>query len=182
MRERLTRERQLPLEDALRIARETAEALDCAHRHGIIHRDIKPENILLSEGHALVADFGISQALGVAAPGERLTESGMVVGTPTYMSPEQGAGERGLDGRTDIYSLGVVLYELLAGEPPYTGPIAQAVLAKRFSEPVPSVRRTRPAVPEPVEHALRRALALVPADRFTTAAEFGRSLNLLGSG
>jgi eukaryotic-like serine/threonine-protein kinase len=180
LRERLSRERQLPLEDALRIAREAAEALDCAHRHRIIHRDIKPENILLSEGHALVADFGISRALGATGVGERLTETGIVVGTPTYMSPEQGAGERALDGRTDIYSLGVVLYELLAGEPPYTGPTAQAVLARRFSEPVPSVRRARPAVPESVEHALQRALAPVPADRFSTAAEFARALTVPG--
>jgi TolB-like protein len=180
LRERLTRERQLPLEDALRIGREAAEALDCAHRHGIVHRDIKPENILLREGHALVADFGISRTLGSAQPGEDLTETGMVVGTPTYMSPEQAVGERGLDGRTDIYSLGVVLYELLAGEPPYTGPTAQAVLARRFSEPVPPVRRTRPAVPEAVEHALQRALAPVPADRFSTAAEFARALTVPG--
>ena len=180
LRQRLSRERQLPLEDALRIAREAAEALDCAHRHGIVHRDIKPENILLSEGHALVADFGISRTLGSGQPGEDLTETGMVVGTPTYMSPEQAVGERGLDGRTDIYSLGVVLYELLAGEPPYTGPTAQAVLARRFSEPVPPVRRTRPAVPEAVEHALQRALAPVPADRFSTAAEFARALTVPG--
>ena len=182
LRQRLNLERQLPLEDALRIAREAAEALYCAHRHGIIHRDIKPENILLSEGHALVADFGVSQALRATTPSERLTESGMVVGTPTYMSPEQGAGERALDARTDVYSLGVVLYELLAGEPPYTGPTAQAVLAKRFSEPVPSVRRTRPLVPEPVEHALQRALAPVPADRYSTAAEFARALSQPASG
>jgi serine/threonine-protein kinase len=180
LRARLTRERQLPLEDALRIAREAADALDCAHRHGIIHRDIKPENILLSEGHALVADFGISRTLGSAQQGEDLTETGVVVGTPTYMSPEQAVGEHGLDGRTDIYSLGVVLYELLAGEPPYTGPTAQAVLARRFSEPVPPVRRTRPAVPEAIEHALQRALAPVPADRFGTAAEFARALTVPG--
>ena len=180
LRARLSRERQLPLEDGLRIAREAADALDCAHRHGIIHRDIKPENILLSEGHALVADFGISRTLGSAQQGEDLTETGMVVGTPTYMSPEQAVGEHGLDGRTDIYSLGVVLYELLAGEPPYTGPTAQAVLARRFSEPVPPVRRTRPAVPEAVEQALQRALAPVPADRFSTAAEFARALTAPG--
>jgi eukaryotic-like serine/threonine-protein kinase len=178
LRERLSRERQLPLHDALRIAQEAAEALDYAHRHGIVHRDIKPENILLSEGHALVADFGICRALGVGEPGERLTETGLVVGTPTYMSPEQAAGERSLDGRTDVYSLGVVLYEMLAGEPPYTGPTAQAVMAKRFGEPVRPIRRTRPAVPEAVDQAIQRALAPVLADRFSTAGEFGRALDL----
>ena len=176
LRDRLNREKQLPVEDAIRLTREAAEALDYAHRHGVIHRDIKPENILLSEGHALVADFGIGRALGAPAPGERLTETGMVVGTPAYMSPEQAAGERALDGRTDIYSLGVVLYEMLAGEPPYTGPTAQAVLAKRFTAEVPRVRLARPAVPEAVEQALQKVLATVPADRFQTAAEFVRAL------
>src|SRR5439155_1412523 len=119
LRDRLNREKQLPVEDALRIAREAADALDYAHRHGVIHRDIKPENILLSDGHALVADFGIARALG---GDEHLTETGMAVGTPAYMSPEQAAGERELDARTDIYSLGTVLNEMLAGEPPFTGP------------------------------------------------------------
>jgi serine/threonine-protein kinase len=176
LRQRLTRERQLPVAEALRIAREAAEALDCAHRHGIIHRDIKPENILLSEGHALVADFGISRALTGSDSGERLTETGLVVGTPAYMSPEQAAGERSVDGRTDLYSLAVVLYELLAGEPPHTGPTAQAIIAKRFNQPVTPVRRHRPTVPAPVEQALQRALAPVPADRFSTAVEFSRAL------
>ena len=177
LRARLTRERQLPIEDALRIAREAAEALEYAHRHGVIHRDIKPENILLTDEHALVADFGIARAMGSGAD-EGLTETGFSVGTPAYMSPEQAAGERSLDARTDIYSLGVVLYEMLAGEPPYTGPTAQAIMARRFSEPVPSVHRFRPAVPDSVDRSLRRALAPVPADRFTRAAEFGRALSV----
>ncbi|MFL5401191.1 MAG: protein kinase domain-containing protein [Gemmatimonadales bacterium] len=176
LRDRLRRERQLPVDDAIRIAREAAEALDYAHRHGLVHRDIKPENILLSEGHALVVDFGISRALGAGEPEERLTETGLVVGTPTYMSPEQATGERMLDGHTDIYSLGVVLYEMLAGEPPYTGPTPQAIAAKRLTQPVSSIRITRPTVSEPVDHAVQRALAPVPADRFATAAEFSRAL------
>ncbi len=182
LRQRLMREKQLPVEEALRITTEVARALDYAHRHSVIHRDIKPENILLTgEGDTLVADFGIGRALGAAA-GEKLTETGMVVGTPAYMSPEQGAGERGLDGRTDIYSLGVVLYEMLAGEPPYTGPTAQAILARRFTGEVPRVRQVRPSVPEAVEQTLTKALAPVPADRFSSAAEFVRTLAAPGGG
>ncbi|HEV8456454.1 MAG TPA: protein kinase, partial [Gemmatimonadales bacterium] len=173
LRSRLTREGQLPIEDALRIAREAADALDCAHRHGVVHRDIKPENILITEGHALLADFGISRALD--ASDERLTETGLVIGTPAYMSPEQVSGEP-VSGRTDIYSLGVVLYEMLAGEPPFTGPTAQAIIAKRMSGEIPSPRRLRPAVPEGVEQVVRKALAPLPADRFATAAELGRAL------
>src|ERR671933_658888 len=174
LRDRLTRERQLPVEDALRIAREAAEALDYAHAQGVVHRDIKPENVLLSRGHALVADFGIARALQGGA--ERLTETGLAVGTPAYMSPEQAAAERELDARTDIYSLGCVLYEMLSGEPPFTGPTAQAVIAKRLAGEAPSVRRVRPSVPEAVDRAIGRALALVPADRYATAAEFGQAL------
>jgi serine/threonine-protein kinase len=148
--------------------------LDYAHRHGVIHRDIKPENLLVTaEGHTLVADFGIARAL---AGDEHLTQTGMSVGTPAYMSPEQASGDKGVDARTDIYSLGAVLYEMLAGEPPYTGPTAQAIILKRFTEPVPSVRRGRPSVPEGVDQAIQRALAPVPADRFATAAEFARAL------
>jgi len=174
LRDRLRRERQLPVEDALRITREAAAALDYAHRHGVIHRDIKPENILLTaEGDTLVADFGIARALG---GDEHLTQTGMSVGTPAYMSPEQASGEKAIDPRTDIYSLGAVLYELLAGEPPYTGPTAQAIILKRFTEPVPSVRRGRPSVPEGVDQAIQRALAPVPADRFATAAQFAQAL------
>jgi serine/threonine-protein kinase len=177
LRDRLKREKQLPVDDALRIAGEVADALDYAHQHGVIHRDIKPENILLSGGpsgrsHALLADFGIALAL---APDERLTETGMSVGTPHYMSPEQAAAQRDLDPRTDIYSLGCVLYEMLTGEPPFTGPSPQAVLAKRLSEPVPHVRTGR-EVPLPLERAVTRALARAPADRFATAGEFADAL------
>jgi TolB-like protein/tRNA A-37 threonylcarbamoyl transferase component Bud32 len=174
LRDRLNREKQLPVEDAVRITREAAEALDYAHRHGVIHRDIKPENILLSEGHALVADFGIARSL--SAGEERLTETGLSVGTPTYMSPEQAAGDWHLDARTDVYSLGTVLYEMLAGEPPFTGATAQTVIAKRFSGEVPRVRHVRPSVPESVEQAVTRALAPVAADRFASAVEFARAL------
>ena len=177
LRDRLTRERQLPLEDALRIAGEAARALDYAHRHGVIHRDIKPENILLTkDGDTLVADFGIGRALGSPGVAGRITETGVVVGTPAYMSPEQAAGEREIDGRTDIYSLGTVLYEMLAGEPPFTGGTAQAVIAKRMSGEIPSARRVRPSVPEPVEQTVRKSLAPVPADRFSTAGDFARAL------
>jgi serine/threonine-protein kinase len=174
LRDRLRRERQLGLDDALRIAREAALALQYAHDHGVVHRDIKPENILLTkDGSTLVADFGIARALG----GEGgLTETGMAVGTPAYMSPEQASAERNVDARTDVYSLGAVVYEMLAGEPPYTGPTAQAVIMKRFSDPVPSIRRVRPGVPEATDAAIQRALAPVPGDRFATAAELARAL------
>jgi serine/threonine protein kinase len=174
LRDRLNREQQLAVEDALQLTREAAEALDYAHRHGVIHRDIKPENILLSEGHVLVADFGIARA--VSAGDERLTETGMSVGTPTYMSPEQAAGDRHLDARTDVYSLGTVLYEMLAGEPPFTGATAQMVIAKRLSGAVPRLRQLRPSVPESVEHAVIRALAPIAADRYPTAAVFAGAL------
>jgi len=173
LRDRLNREKQLPVEDALRIAREAADALEYAHQHGVIHRDIKPENILLSTGHALVADFGIARALGGS---EHLTETGMAVGTPAYMSPEQSAGERELDARTDVYSLGTVLYEMLAGEPPFTGPTAQAIAARRLTGEAPSVRQYRSTVPEQIEQAVRKSLAAVPADRFSSAGEFARAL------
>ena len=174
LRDRLRREVQLPLEDAVRIAREIAEALDYAHRHGVVHRDVKPENVLLADAHARVADFGVARALESAGGGQ-LTETGFTVGTPAYMSPEQAAGAA-VDARTDVYSLGCVLYEMLAGEAPYSGPTAQAILAKRFSDPVPSVRRVREAVPEPLEGTVMKALAKIPADRFQTAAEFAQAL------
>jgi serine/threonine-protein kinase len=180
LRERLERERQLPLAEALAITREVASALDYAHRHHVVHRDIKPENILLHEGSAMVADFGIGKAL--SAEGS-LTQTGMVVGTPTYMSPEQASGEGDIDGRTDLYSLGCVLYEMLTGEPPFTGATAQAVIAKRFVSPVPKVRVTRD-VPEAVDDVLTRALARTPVDRFATAGqvvEARRQVNGIGS-
>ena len=179
LRDRLRRERQLPLGDALQIAREAARALDYAHQHGIVHRDIKPENILLTrDGSTLVADFGIARAL----EGEdQLTQTGMVIGTPAYMSPEQASGDRGIDARTDIYSLGAVLYEMLAGEAPYTGPTAQAVIAKRLMDPVPSVRRVRPNVPEGVDQAIQRSLAPVAADRYASAGDFARALQAAGT-
>ena len=180
LRNKLRREIHLPVGEALTIAREVADALNHAHGQGIIHRDIKPENILLSGGHALVADFGIARAVEQAG-GAGLTETGLAVGTAAYMSPEQASGERQLDGRSDIYSLGSVLYEMLAGEPPYTGPSAQAIVAKRISDPVPSVRRVRAAVPEGLEQAVTRALAPVAADRFASADDFVRALAALGA-
>jgi TolB-like protein/Tfp pilus assembly protein PilF len=175
LRDRLRRERQLPVDAAIRITIEAARALQYAHRHGIIHRDIKPENLLLTtDGSTLVADFGIARAL--AGADDRLTETGLAVGTPAYMSPEQAAGDKALDARTDVYSLGAVLYEMLAGEPPFTGPTAQAIIAKRFSGEAPRVRQARPSVPEQVDSAVTRALAPVAADRFGSAEEFARVL------
>jgi len=171
LRARLDREKQLPLEDALALARDVAGALDYAHRQGIVHRDIKPENILLAEQQAIVADFGIARAVG-AAGGDRLTETGMSIGTPAYMSPEQSTGEADIDGRSDIYSLGCVLYEMLAGETPYTGRTAQALIAKRLSAPIPHLGTLREELPPHVERAVRKSLAKVPADRFATAAQF----------
>jgi hypothetical protein len=175
LRDRLTREKQLPVLDALRIAREVADALGYAHAHNIVHRDIKPGNILLSAGHAVVADFGIARAM-TAAAGDQLTEAGLAVGTPDYMSPEQATGETGLDGRTDLYALGCVLYEMLAGDPPFQGRTAQAILARHLHDPPPPIRARRPNVPAAVETALTTALAKVPADRFSTAAEFAEAL------
>ena len=174
LRERLTRDRQLPLEDALRIGREAAQALQYAHEHDVLHRDIKPENLLLTrDGNTLVADFGVARAL---ASEEALTQTGLTVGTPAYMSPEQAAGERQLDARSDIYSLGCVLYEMLCGEPPFTGPTAQAIMAKRFSTSPTPVRVTRPEVPADVDDVVQRALARTPADRFASAGEMAQSL------
>jgi len=177
LRRRLNRERQLPLDDALRATREVAEALDYAHRQGVVHRDIKPENVLLADGQAVVADFGIAHAIAAAADGEKLTATGLAVGTPAYMSPEQASGETQLDGRSDVYSLGCVLYEMLAGEPPFTGPSAQAVIAKRLSEPVPHLGTLRD-VPEAVEVAVTKALARAPADRFANATKFAQALTV----
>jgi eukaryotic-like serine/threonine-protein kinase len=175
LRDRLRREKQLSLDESLRITREAADALDYAHRHGVIHRDIKPENILLSEGHALVADFGIGKALTHASD-QKLTETGMAVGTPAYMSPEQAAGDKDLDPRSDVYSLATVLYEMLAGVTPFDAPTSQAMIARRFMETARPLRQLREAVPEQVEQAVQRALARTAADRFATAAEFARAL------
>ncbi len=175
LRDRLTREKQLPIDDALRIGREVADALQYAHEHGVIHRDIKPENILLHGGHALVADFGI--ALAAAKTGSRrITEAGMALGTPAYMSPEQAMAEPQIDGRSDQYSLATVLYEMLAGEAPYTGPTPRAILARQLTASVPSLRAVRESVPDFVEAAIRRALAKTPADRFTTMTAFADAL------
>jgi hypothetical protein len=175
LRARLSREKQLPIEVAVRITREVAGALDYAHRHGVIHRDIKPENILLQDDTALVADFGIALALREAG-GARLTETGFAMGTPQYMSPEQATADRQLDARSDVYSLAAVLYEMLTGEPPYTGPTAQAVVAKLLTERPMRLKARRDTVPEALERAVARALAKLPADRFSSAAEFGRAL------
>jgi eukaryotic-like serine/threonine-protein kinase len=179
LRDRIRRERQLPVADAVRLTREAALALDFAHRRGAVHRDIKPENILLVDGQALVADFGIARALGDTE--ERLTETGLAVGTPAYMSPEQAAADKALDARTDIYSLGIVLYEMLAGETPFTAPTAQAMMARRLLETPRPIREVRETVPEGVAQAVARALAKSPADRFATAAEFARALEESGS-
>ncbi len=171
LRERMNREGQLPLDDALQITREVAAALTYAHSHDVIHRDIKPENILLSAGEAVVADFGIARAI-TEAGGKHLTETGISIGTPAYMSPEQASGESRLDGRSDLYSLGCVLYEMLAGEPPHTGPTAQAIVAKKLSDTTPRVSVLRETVPQPIDQAIAKALAKATADRFVTADQF----------
>src|SRR5437879_3758922 len=175
LRERLEREGQLPLEQAVQIAREVADALSYAHSRDVVHRDIKPENILLESGHAVVSDFGIARAITQAA-GSKLTETGIPVGTPAYMSPEQASGGGPIDGRSDVYSLACVLYEMLVGEPPYTGPTAQVVIAKRFTDPVLSGRRLRETIPPAIDAAVSKALAKAPADRFVSAAQFANAL------
>jgi len=178
LRNRLAREPQLPLADALRIARAVADALGYAQRQGIIHRDVKPENILLQGERCVLADFGVARALDAA--GERLTETGFALGTPAYMSPEQAAADHHLDPRSDIYSLGCVVYEMLAGEPPFTGRTAQAIIARRLADPVPDLCTVRD-VPRQVERAVRQALARAPADRFADAPAFARALEAAAS-
>ena len=173
---RLAREKQLPVEEAVHIATAVASALDYAHRHGVIHRDLKPENILLHEGQPLVADFGIALAVSKAG-GNRITQTGLSLGTPQYMSPEQATGDRAIDGRTDIYSLGAVLYEMLAGDPPHLGGTSQAIIARLLTEKPRSVRTVRDAVPVHVDAAIDCALARLPADRWATAHEFAEALN-----
>jgi len=177
LRDRLSREKQLPIEDALQITREVADALSYAHGRQTVHRDIKPENILLESGHAVVADFGIARAASSAATtNSTLTDAGLAVGTPAYMSPEQAAGERNLDGRSDLYSLGCVLFEMLAGQPPFTGPTREVLVRQHIATTAPPVTQFRPAVPAAVVDALARALAKNPADRFQLVEHFASAL------
>ncbi|MEO8295302.1 MAG: protein kinase [Gemmatimonadota bacterium] len=175
LRDRLNREQQLGLEESVQIAREVADALACAHSRGVVHRDIKPENILLSGGHAVVADFGIARAVSEA--GDKLTQTGMAIGTPSYMSPEQAVGEAAIDGRSDVYSLACVLYEMLTGRPPFVGPSGRAIMAQHSMELVPSLQILRQSIPDELEDTVLRALEKVPADRFATAAQFGKALS-----
>ncbi|MEO8227363.1 MAG: protein kinase [Gemmatimonadota bacterium] len=177
LRDRLTREHQLPVDDAISIASEVADALQYAHEHGVIHRDIKPENVLLHGGHAMVADFGIALAASRSDGSTRMTDTGLSLGTPAYMAPEQAMGEREISPRADIYALGVVLYEMLSGEPPFAGPTAQAIVARMMTEEPRSLIVQRHSVPPNVEAAVRRALEKLPADRFGSAAEFRTALN-----
>ena len=175
LRERIDRDLQLPPKDAVRIAAEVASALAYAHARGIVHRDVKPENIMLEGGHVLLADFGIARALEFAG-GEKLSRSGIVLGTPLYMSPEQASGTRPVDGRSDVYSLGCVLYEMLAGEPPFNGRTTQALLARHAGDPVPPLRTVCPDISPGLEEIVVRALAKAPEDRFASAADFGAAL------
>src|SRR6188508_2928758 len=176
IREKLNRETQCGVDEAIRIAREIADALDYAHRHGVIHRDIKPENILLHDGRAMVMDFGIAIALSAAAGG-RMTETGLSLGTPHYMSPEQATAEKEISARSDIYSLASVLYEMLTGNPPHTGASAQQIIMKIITEPAQPVTSLRRSVPANVAAAIDKALEKLPADRFATANEFAAALN-----
>ena len=180
LRSRIQREKQLPLDDAIRISVAVASAVDYAHRHGIVHRDLKPENVLLHDGEPMVADFGIALAVSNAG-GSRITQTGISLGTPQYMSPEQATGDRAIDGRTDIYSLAAMTYEMLAGEPPHNAPTAQAVIAKLMTEEPRPVSALRRATPTYVDEALQRALEKLPADRFGTAREFADALQGKGA-
>ncbi|HEY9507918.1 MAG TPA: serine/threonine-protein kinase, partial [Gemmatimonadales bacterium] len=175
LRDRMSRERQLPVAEAIKITVEVASALDYAHRQGVVHRDIKPENILLHDGSAVVADFGIALAASKAS-GARMTETGMSLGTPHYMSPEQAMGEREITARSDVYALGAVLYEMLTGEPPFTGNTAQAIVARVLTESPRPLMTQRHTIPPHVEAAVLTALEKLPADRFTTATEFAEAL------
>jgi serine/threonine-protein kinase len=177
LRDQLVREKQLAVEDAIQVTREVADALTYAHSRGVIHRDIKPENILLARGHARVADFGIARAISVAGV-EMLTATGLAVGTPVYMSPEQAGGSKDLDGRSDVYSLGCVLYEMLAGQPPFTGPTVESIVKQHLTATPPDITTIRPAVSGTVRAALSRALAKTPADRFATASGFAQALEV----
>jgi serine/threonine-protein kinase len=175
LRDKIDREKQLGVDEAVEITRSVAAALDYAHRQNVIHRDIKPENILLHDGQALVADFGIALALSQAG-GARLTETGLSIGTPHYMSPEQAMGDRELDARSDVYSLGAMLYEMLAGDPPYTGSTAQAIVAKVITEKAPPVTVHRDTVPAHVAASIEKSLSKLPADRFHSASDFAEAL------
>src|SRR5438045_4176500 len=177
LRDRLAREKQLSQEDTLRIATEVASALAYAHSHGIVHRDIKPENIMLSGGTAVVADFGIARAVSVAGDGGHLTQTGTVIGTPAYMSPEQATGSEDIDGRSDQYSLACVVYEMLVGEPPFTGSTAQAIIARHSLDMVSPPSIVRATIPDAVEGASLRALAKLPADRYATTARLAEAVN-----
>ena len=177
LRDRLNREKQLPIDDSVRIAHDAADALDYAHRHGVIHRDIKPENILLHDGRAVVADFGIALAVSTAGGATRMTETGMSLGTPHYMSPEQAMGEREVTARSDVYALGCVLYEMLSGEPPFTGPTAQAIIAKVVTSDPADLTTLRRTVPPHVASAVHWALQRLPADRFGSAREFADAVS-----
>ena len=177
LRDRMKRERYLSIEEAVRITAEVADALDFAHAKNVIHRDIKPENVLLTRRHALLTDFGIARAISLGG-GERLTETGMAVGTPAYMSPEQARGESVLDGRSDIYSLACLTYEMLAGEAPLAGRSPQITMARRQSESPTSLCVLRDTVPEPLDAAVRKALARLPADRYTTAGQYGDAVQV----
>jgi len=180
LRDRLEREKQLAIDDALQVAREVADALSYAHAHGVIHRDIKPENILLESGHAVVADFGIARAIDRAG-GESLTATGLALGTPAYMSPEQAAGSKDLDGRSDLYSLACVLYEMLAGEAPFTGPTVESLVHQHLTVEPPNITTLRPAVPAQIAATLQRSLAKTPADRFNPVALFAEALGPVAS-
>jgi len=181
LRDRLDREPQLPVDDALQIAKEVAEALAYAHDHDVVHRDIKPENIMMSGGHAIVTDFGIARAVS-AAGGDKLTQTGLAIGTPAYMPPEQASGSGLVDRRSDIYSLACVLYETLAGQPPFTGPTAQAIMARHSLDAVPRLKIVRDAIPDELEVVIERALEKVPADRYQTSGEFAKALATASTG